>query len=165
MTWLWLNSIPGDLALAELYTGWLGYILGYLSLAELYIVPSWTVYPVGQSTDWSFLTGIIAYNYEVFCPTGPTFGTYICHWLPYTSAKFQLNRSMHSRGFCDCAKRRKKMNKNCHFYLGNSWCDLLQFWNVVPLLGSHFHSKFGVLQIKDDRSTMNAWKLLLCYSC
>jgi len=63
---------------------------------------------------------------------------------------------MHSRVLCLCEKKKKKMmNKNwnfAHLYLGNCWHDLLRFWNVASPYGGHFHSKFGVLWIKDDRS-------------
>jgi len=97
------------------------------------------VYPVGRSTDRSLFTGIIAYNYKVFYPIGPKSGTYIRLWLPYTCAKFQLNRSMHSRVrvafvFMQKEKEKKTKSKNwnfAHLYLGNSWRDLLQFWNVA----------------------------------
>jgi len=75
---------------------------------------------------------------KVFCPIGPKFGTYIRLWLPYTCAKFQLDRSMHSWIRVVCAKRRKNKTKNeeqnwnfAHWYLGNGWCDLLQFWKVA----------------------------------
>ena len=42
------------------------------------------VYPVGRSTDRSLFTGIIAYNYKVFCPISPKFGAYICVQSPYS---------------------------------------------------------------------------------
>ena len=54
------------------------------------------VYPVGRSTDRSFFTGNIAYNYKDFNRISPKLGTYICLWLPCTCAKFHLDRSMHS---------------------------------------------------------------------
>jgi len=80
-----------------------------------------------RSTDRSLFTRIIANNYKVFCPIRPKFGTYICLWLPYMCAKFQLDRSMHSRVVW-CLSKENMKNKHwnfAHLYLGKGWCDLL----------------------------------------
>ena len=86
-------------------------------------------------------------------------------YTPYQCTKFQLDQSMPLRAradFVNCVERRRRRKKNeeqkLNFglsYLGKSWRDLLNFGIQPPLIGRHFHRKFGDLRVKGHRS-MNA---------
>ena len=127
------------------------------------------VYPVGRSTDQSFFTGIIAYNYKVFFSYrpqiwylySPLVALHVCQISALSKYAFPS-----WSGFCVCAKR-KKQTKNwnfAHLYLRNSWRDLLQFWNVAS---SYRQALPQQIWCSSDKiwQFMNAWESLLCYSC
>ena len=83
-----------------------------------------------------FFTQIIGHN-SVNVRWIPTeVGTEIHLNEPFKCTKFQPNRSMHLCFMVDFAKvceKKKKTKKSPNFgrsYLGNSWSDFLQIWNV-----------------------------------
>jgi len=92
------------------------------------------VYPVGVSKDCSCFAQMIDYNFKELVQSLTKIDTNICLLMPYKCTKFQPDRSMHLQvraGLCEKTKNKKKKtkNKNWNSYLGNTWHDLLQFWN------------------------------------
>ena len=99
------------------------------------------VYPVGVSKDCSSFAQMINYNLKELVQILTKIDTNICLLMPYKCTKFQPDQSTHLQVMADfaiCAKRRRRKkktkNKKWNFglsYLGNAWCDLLQFWNAA----------------------------------
>ena len=111
------------------------------------------VYPVGRSTDRSLFMGIIIYNYKDLSDIFTKFSAHICLWLPYMCAKFQLDRSMRSRVRVVFVFVRKEEKTETLITRMSEMAGAIyfKFKMYLPVIGGHFHRKFGVLQIKDHR--------------
>jgi len=88
------------------------------------------VYPVGMTTYWCyFFANIFA---SVYCIL-TKLGTKMRPYTTFLCTKFQGNQVICFHNFNAFTKRRKNEETRPIFgssYLGNTWCDLVEIWNV-----------------------------------
>jgi len=128
------------------------------------------VHPVGMSKVWSLFVRTNICNSVKLSWIVTKVATRICLFTFYKCTKFQpiKNTCLRVRAdFVICVKRRRRKKNPENLLTCISEAAGVIYFNfgmLPPLIARHFHSKFGDLQINNDRS-MNAWKLLLCCSC
>ena len=124
-----------------------------------------TIYPVGVSKVRSLYAQINFHISMKLCCVVTKIGTRIWLYMSYKRTKFQLDQRMRLwvwANFVICAKRRRKIKPETlvSCISETPGAIYLYFGIQLPLLGGHFHSKFGDLRLKGHES-MNAWKSLL----